>query len=96
MPLEMNDNEKTACRRVFTQEDIKRYRVVANKAEHGDADSQYFLGYMYQYGYVVDKDYTEAVKWYRKAAEQGDADAQIRVGGMCQHGYGVVQDYTEA
>ncbi|MDE7136204.1 MAG: hypothetical protein K2N91_06185 [Muribaculaceae bacterium] len=51
---------------------------------------------MYQYGYVVDKDYTEAVKWYRKAAEQGDADAQIRVGGMCQHGYGVVQDYTEA
>jgi TPR repeat protein len=55
---------------------VKWYRKAA---EQGDAFAQNNLGYMYQYGYGVTKDYAEAVKWYRKAAEQGDADAKANL-----------------
>ena len=34
------------------------------------------------YGQGVQKDYKEAVKWYRKAAEQGYAKAQFNLGFM--------------
>jgi hypothetical protein len=46
------------------------------KAEKGDAEAQFYLGVMYENGNGVLKDYTEAVKWYRKAADQGAAAAQ--------------------
>ena len=42
------------------------------------------------------KNYTEAVKWYRKAAEQGHAGAQNNLGYCYKNGYGVTKDYAEA
>ena len=42
------------------------------------------------------KNYTEAVKWYRKAAEQGLATAQCNLGICYRNGDGVTQDYYEA
>ena len=42
------------------------------------------------------KDYSEAVKWYRKSAEQGNASAQYSLGWMYRNGYGVDKDYGEA
>ena len=42
------------------------------------------------------KDYSEAVKWYRKAAEQGHASAQCNLGYCYDIGQGVPQDYSEA
>ena len=53
-------------------------------------------GYMYDKGQGVPQDYTEAVKWYRRAAEQGDAYAQNSLGHMYDSGQGVPQDYAEA
>ena len=41
-------------------------------------------------------DYSEAVKWYRKAAELGNASGQTDLGYMYLNGYGVSKDYTEA
>ena len=49
-------------------------------AERGDASAQYALGYMYASGNGVEKDKTEAARWYRKAAEQGHAMAQYALG----------------
>ena len=43
-----------------------------------------------------EEDYTEAVKWYRKAAEQGYARAQNNLGECYYNGEGVAEDYTEA
>ena len=40
--------------------------------------------------------YSEAVKWYRKAAEQGFALAQCFLGVCYEKGQGVPQNYTEA
>lgn len=65
-------------------------------AEQGDADAQYNLGVMYQYGRGVAEDPAEAATWYRKAAEQGDAGAQYNLGVMYVEGQGVAQDYDEA
>lgn len=38
-------------------------------AEQGHIFGQYILGSMYSKGQGVPQDYTEAIKWYRKAAE---------------------------
>ena len=47
-------------------------------------------------GYGVEKNYSEAVKWYRKAAEQGDADAQFNLGACYFLGNGVEKNDSEA
>ena len=47
------------------------FEEVKKKAEQGDADSQYILGFMYNNGQGVPQDHAEAVKWFRLAAEQG-------------------------
>ena len=71
-------------------------RLMRPLAEQGDAQAQYSLGFMYQYGKGVRQDYTEAVKWFRRAAEQGNAQAQHSLGVMYGTGRGVSQDYAEA
>ena len=50
------------------------------------------LGFCYGKGNGVPKDYTEAVKWYRKAAEQGNATAQSNLGHRYYNGEGVAKD----
>ncbi|MDR2026013.1 MAG: sel1 repeat family protein [Prevotellaceae bacterium] len=55
------------------QELAKQYQ---RNAEQGSADAQNCLGFMYENGVGVSKDYGEALKWYRKSAERGNADAQ--------------------
>jgi TPR repeat protein len=44
----------------------------------------------------ADKNYSEAMRWYRMAADQGDAAAQVNVGGLYANGWGVPQNYPEA
>ncbi len=61
-----------------------------------DAEAQFYMGYMYNLGKGTSKDFTEAVRWYRKSAEQGNAVAQCHLGKMYEDGQGVSQDYIEA
>ncbi|MYE58442.1 MAG: sel1 repeat family protein [Alphaproteobacteria bacterium] len=51
-------------------------------ARQGNSHAQFYLGYMYDSGKGVVRNYAEAVKWYRRAAEQGDVDAQFNLGLM--------------
>ena len=55
-------------------------------AEKGDAKAQASLGWMYEKGRGVEKDFKEAVKWYRKSAEQGNAYGQSKLGLMYKNG----------
>ena len=57
-------------------------------AEAGDADAQYRLGVMYEFGLEVPQDEAEAVAWYRLAAEQGHATAQYDLGFSYANGLG--------
>lgn len=66
------------------------------KANQGDANAQFQLGFAFDQGRGVAKNQTEAATWYRKAAEQGDAAAQNSLGSMYQYGEGVSQDNAEA
>ena len=65
-------------------------------AESGDLDAQTELGERYQGGQGVQRDYTEAVGWYRSSAERGHALGQAYLGFMYHFGRGVRQDYAEA
>jgi TPR repeat protein len=51
-------------------------------AEQGNINAQYLLGLMYQLGQGINKDYSEAIEWYRKAAENNHIDAQVKLGHM--------------
>jgi len=42
------------------------------------------------------KNYSEAMRWYRMAADQGYAGAQNNIGVLYKNGSGVAQDYSEA
>lgn len=46
--------------------------------------------------YLNEKDYANAMIWFRKAADQGNAAAQNNIGWLYQNGWGVKQDYAEA
>ena len=65
-------------------------------AEQGDANAQFSLGIMYDHGYGVPENDTEALKWWRKAAEQGYANAQYSLGLMYRKGRGVPENHAEA
>lgn len=45
--------------------------------------------------YLGDKDYTEAVKWFRKAGEQGHTEAQIILAALYYKGLGETHDYQD-
>lgn len=66
------------------------------KAEQGDAKAQYELGKAYFVGVGIIKNYSESVKWYRKAADQGHPQAESSLGTMYYQGLGVPKDSFEA
>jgi len=66
------------------------------KAQAGDAQAQFNLGYFYQEGQGVHRDYDQARNWYRKAAEQGFSNAQLNLGMLYFEGHGVHRDYSQA
>jgi TPR repeat protein len=58
------------------------FQLIKPEAEKGDAVAQFILGYMYDEGKGVPKDYDEAVKWYSRAAKQGNKEARHNLGLM--------------
>lgn len=54
------------------------------------------IGDDYYFGRGVEKDYSKACEYYRRAAELGYADAQNNLGIMYRNGWGVAPDYAEA
>ena len=77
-----------------TEIDVAQLRTLA---ERGAADAQSELGRRYEAGRDgVERDYDEAVSWYRRATEQGHAAAQAYLGFMYSAGRGVSQSDVEA
>ena len=60
------------------------------------ASSWFDMGEKYYNGQDVERNYEEAVKWYRKASEQGDVRAQCNLGLCYKNGQGVERSYEEA
>jgi TPR repeat protein len=66
------------------------------RAEAGDAEAQFDIGWMYYIGESVAQNVQEAIKWLRLAAEQGNADAQTNLGLMYVNGTFVDSNHQEA
>lgn len=69
--------------------DFKRDKI---DAEKGDVKSQYNLAQCYYHGWGVEKDYAQAVNWYRKAAMEGFSGAQYNLGTCYYFGEGTPKD----
>jgi TPR repeat protein len=48
-------------------------------AQQGNADAQYYLGLLYEFGHGVPQNHAEAAKWYRMSVQQGNEDARTRL-----------------
>ncbi len=76
--------------------DNPQMQALLEQAQAGDVGAQYLLGFMYAEGQGIERNMTEAVKWYTQAAEQGHADAQLTLGMMYAEGQGVPRDEQKA
>lgn len=65
------------------------FKALLEKAKQGDVTAQVEVAECYYDGKGVEKSYTEAVKWFRKAAEQGNASAQKNLADCYYNGFGV-------
>ena len=79
-----------------TAELPKALRKYLPRARQGDADAQYRVAKIYEFGRGVPKDSAEALKWYRAAAEQGHARAEYSLGRIYSAGKIVDRDYAES
>lgn len=70
--------------------------ILSPLAQHGNADAQAYMGYLYQIGRGVPQDFTQAALWYRRAAEQGQSWGQFQLGMFYDQGHGVPVDVVEA
>jgi uncharacterized protein len=66
------------------------------EAERGLPIAQTYIGYMYQNGLGVPRDYFVAASWLNKAAQHGEPTAQFLLGLLFDKGYGVPQDWVQA
>ena len=77
--------------------------TLLERAEQGDAESQYSMGVHYHNRGLLEA-WTEgitplaaeAAEWFRKAAKQGHAKAQFSLGQAYSGGYGVAKDEAMA
>ena len=72
------------------------YRSFKPLAENGVAEAQNNLGFLYQNGFGVKRNYNTAIKWYELAADQGLPEAQHNMGMLNYWGYGLSQSYSHA
>lgn len=73
---------------------IKDLDLVREKAESGDPQSQYLMGWYYSTS--VQQDYKRAVNWLEKSARQDYEPAQYYLGWCYYYGHGVERNFSQA
>ncbi len=87
----------SAVRAAFDRGDDKSaISELDDLARGGDMAAQDFLGDAYFTGRGVEKNFSMAWHWYKRAAVQDNAESQYKLGYMYQHGLGVGLDPKEA
>jgi TPR repeat protein len=61
-------------------------------AESGSAKAQSYVGSMYESGRGIERNYTEAIRWFLLAAEQSDLYSQSHLGYLYDKGLGAARD----
>ncbi len=65
-------------------------------AERGDAEAQYRIGLMYEFGKGYPQDKAQGIVWFKKSAAQNNTAAQHELGVIYATGDGVKQDDAQA
>lgn len=89
-PQDISDEELGKAQMAMTPSGIP---FLIQKAESGDLKSQLVLGFAYLGGGLLNTDYIEATRWFRKGAEQGSGWAQCGLGSLALI---VTKDHAEA
>ena len=71
-------------------------KELQSRAEAGDADAQFMVGKFYYYGFCLERDYLEAIRWFQAAADQGHVSAQFLLGEAYEKGKGLERNYAQA
>jgi len=74
----------------------KSTNMLRYAADGGDAEAQCVLGDRYRIGDGVERNLSEAAKWYLKSAVSGFARAQFMLGGFYEREDGVEKNLQEA
>jgi len=84
-------------KQAYLNRDYERaLRILMPLAKEGHTQAQITLGLMYDHDQSVEKDPSEAIKWFRMAADQGVPLVQHDIGVKYFQGQGVEQNYLEA
>ena len=78
----------------ISDEDFKT--LLRERVKAGDPEFQCQVGVCYYWGYGIEKNYIEAMKWFKLAAAQGHAEAENDIGILFSGGLGVEEDHKEA
>jgi len=79
-----------------TNQEKSKFDKLLERANAGDKEAQFELGWTYAKGEEVHKDLKAAAEWFQKAAEQGNASAQANLGLAYVKGDGVTKDNKKA
>jgi S1-C subfamily serine protease len=77
-------------------EHSEAYGACKSETDAGDAECQNLLGYLFQKGFGVPTNTTEAIRLFRLAAKRGLANAQCHLGLAYEQGLGVAANDAEA
>lgn len=70
-------------------DDVSPLAEFQSLADNGDEDAQFALAQASYFGHRTQKNYDEALRWYRMAAEQGHVQAQVSLGKLFPKGSGI-------
>jgi len=71
-------------------------KLARDAAEKGNVLAMINLGYLFEIGKYVHRNFNEAFRWFHQAAELGNAEAQLQLGGCYHYGFGNTPDYSMA
>ena len=95
LELDQVENQTQEAEAALQRGEVEAAAEAMTQALSQVLDAMVQLGRAYEDGDVLDQDYEQAVRWYRKAAEAGNVRAMNKLGFLYE-GWGVDQDYEQA
>jgi uncharacterized protein len=96
IPSKVAMMDKSSFLRIFNRPRNSRREDTLAKAEGGDAEAQFSLGFSFASQPGIAPDYVQAAQWYLKAADQNHALAQFNLAIMFAGGQGVARDENQS
>lgn len=72
------------------------FEAFSGLVAQGNGDAMFYIGQMYENGEGKPQNFSNAIRWYRRAAAQEHAEAYFKVGQMFENSVGVPRDFGAA